>query len=149
MDIYRLSIPDNGSGRRIQVLDYVNNYVIGDNRLEKIEGKSSLEDLNRAIGEFALSSVKDDEIITGILAFEDGFGDFIDGIIISNDGTLKKVTYAFQDRYFEMAVNLSGLYKSIDPYNGENSVIGCLQLLHNEPMGVISGLIRELYEREV
>lgn len=146
MDLFRINIKDNGSSREDQIYDAIAEYM-GDSELQEIADKVGCDILYRELGQLTTSDLwYDKETIHGILIFEDGMGDLIDGYYFSRDGRLVNMERIATKPYFEMAVKLNSLYHTIEPYNNEDTVTGCLDLMAKDPMYVIDGLINEVQE---
>lgn len=146
MDLFKINIKDNGESRKEQIYNAIAGFM-GDNRLQEISDNASCDVLYHELGQLATSDLwYDKETIHGILIFEDGMGDFIDGYYFDECNRLVNMEGIITKPYFEVAVKLNELYHGIDPYNDENTVIGCLNLIEKDPIYVIDQLIEELKE---
>lgn len=145
MNIFKLSIPDKGNERKAQVFDYIDTWN-GDPGLTEIKNFAGCDTLNGIIGEFVWNTVFDSDTIKGIIIYDDNMGNLIDGIIRTSSG-FEKLTNLMGANYFDLAVELNSLYHDIDPYNDNNTIVGCLDLINNHSDYVIDGLIKELKER--
>lgn len=146
MDLFKINIKDIGSSREDQIYDVIAEYM-GDSRLIEIVDNVGCDILYRELGQLATSDHwYDKETIHGILIFEDGMGDFIDGYYFSRDGRLVNMERIATSPNFYTAVELNELYRKIDPFNDENTVKGCLELIDTDPIYVINQLMEELKE---
>lgn len=146
MNIFKINIVDNGSSREDQIHNVIAGYM-EDGRLIEIADRVGLDDLHKALGELAISDGwYERDYISGVLIFEDGMGSFIDGYYFSRDGRLVNMERIATSPNFYTAVELNELYRKIDPFNDENTVKGCLELIDTDPIYVINQLMEELKE---
>lgn len=145
MNIYMVNIADNGKDSRInQILDFIAEYNGNPGLTELLDG-ASCEQLNFAIDTYASLTAYNPLEITGVLVYEDGFGDFIDGVFFEKGDSLVKVSHLIDDANFSLAVKVTDALNSNYPFEGFTTSWALYQINKN-PTEIINNLLEIIEE---